>query len=266
MKWLTYEIKRYLLVFLIVFCLITTMLTLSIFYETNFEYLMDQILLILALFAFLITSSILYIKHISIYQTLYYTSNQSDLHHVLRFTVVMSVMISALLLYGISYINIKALLLYESDVLLFMNENISSFAFVLINRMAYEILMMLMVYVFNIFVFSLTTSYAIYLVFYRIKHERIYTEKITLIRTLSYILALQVFYRLFLILISKPIYFLNLNVVGHFKVIEYGNLNLFINVFFIPAMIVFGIEIYRMVLHVKTLEHQSKTVFYEENP
>lgn len=266
MKWLLYEIKRYLLVFFIVIFLITLMLTLSIFYETDFEYRMDQILLILVLFAFLITASILYIKQLSIYQTLYFSSNQSDLKHVLRFTYAMSIMMSVLLLYGILYINLKALLLYESDVLLFMHENISSFTFVFINRMAYEVLMMLLVYAFNIFVFSLTTSYAIYLVFYRIKHERIYTDRVTLLRTLSFILGLQVFYRFFLILISKPLSFLNFNILGHFRLISYGNLNLFINVLFIPSVIVFGLEIYRMLLHVKTLEHQSKTSFYEETP
>jgi hypothetical protein len=118
-------------------------------------------------------------------------------------------------------------------------------------------------YVLNLFIILLTISYGIYLMMYRIKNERIYTIKRTVIQTISGLLFIQIFYRFFIYILDRPLGILDLNHLHYYEVIAYGNNHVFINVFFLPAFLIFGFESYRMISHSRHLEQKIHFQFIE---
>jgi hypothetical protein len=219
---------------------------LSIFYDTRFEFRIDQILLIVLVFGFLVSSIVIKLNQYHNQQVLYYHSEYGRFQRIYSFALTLFVMLMTLLVYGILIINIKASIFYVNSYFGFLNNGIDQFLFVFINRYFYEIIMMVISYTLNVALISITVSYGIYLVMYRIKNERIYSNKITAVKTIFGLLSIQLFYRTLIYILYRPLGFLDFNHLHYYKVLNYESDFLFINFFFIPGFLIFGFEVYRM--------------------
>ena len=246
MKMIKYELRRFLLVAVITLGFISSLMFLSIFYETSLEYEIDQIVLIVALLGFFVSSSLIFIKQYHTQQILYYHSDKPGYMKTYSFTLIMSMFMLGILIYGILLINIKALFAYSSDAYIFLENGIDQYVFVFITKYAYEILMMIFVYVFNIVYLTLVVSYGISLIFYKIKYERLYTNKRTVIISIMWLITIHIFYRLFVFILYRPLGFLNFNHFEYYDLITFGDKFLFINPLFLPAFAIYIFEFYRM--------------------
>lgn len=261
MRILKYEIKRFRLGFYMTLGVITLLMSLSIFYETKFEFVFDQIALLIAIFGFLVTTVVIQVKQYHQQQILYFHSSFSKLKKTYYFCLVLCVLLMTLLLYGILIINLKAIIIYRSDFSQFLENGLDHFVFVFLNRHLWEIVMMLFSYIFNTLIISITVTYGIFLVMHKIKYENIYKIKRTLIGTVFILFLIQVFYRGFIYVLHLKVGFLDFNHVHYYDVISYGNQLLFINVFFLPALLIFGFEFYRMHVHVKQMLTEENRYF-----
>jgi hypothetical protein len=257
MNLLRYEFKRYLLGGIITLAFITVLMILSIFYETSIEYKIDQIVLIVALLGFLVSSIVVYVKQYRMQQVLYYHADNQGFMKTHSFAFTMIFFITTLLIYGIIFINIKALFEYLDDYYIFLENGIDQYVFVFIGKHIYEILMMLFVYIFNIAFLVLVVSYGIFLILHKIKYERIHTNKRTFIINIIGLVLIHTFYRLFIFILYRPLDFLDFNHFRYYDLISYGNKLIFINPLFLPASIIFGFEIYRMQINIKYMVIKS---------
>lgn len=257
MRMLKYELKRFLLGGIITLAFISFLMILSIFYETNLEYAIDQIVLIIALFGFLVYSVVVFIKQYRMQQILYYHADDQGYMRIYSFALTMTIFMLGIFIFGLIIINIKAMIVYLSDYYLFLQNGIDQYVFVFVYKYWYEILMMLFVYVFNILISILVVTYGIFLVNYKVRNERLYTNKKTIIINILWLIGVHIFYRIFIFILYRPLSFLDFNQFSYYDLISYGNKLLFINPLFLPALFVFGLEVYRMYIDVKKLTSES---------
>lgn len=246
MKQLFYELRNYVTVFMLAIGVLTLLFGLSIFYANDFEFRMDQTVLLMILLITFIAMTVIYLKQHDMQDILYYHSKNATLKHTYRFFWSAMIISLGVLLYGLLFINIKASIIYYQDIQGYYSEHIDRFVFTLFKRGFYEMILVVWSYVYNLLILISIVTYGIFIIKQRIKHERIYSHKKTIMLSITGLLSIHIFYRLLIYITYRSLSFLDLNHLTHYDLISYGNHMLFVNALYIPAMLIYFLELARM--------------------
>jgi hypothetical protein len=231
---------------------------LSVFYQNDLEFKMDQIVLIIVMLILLIAITMIQLKNHETQSILYYHSKDSIMKNTYRFFWSVTLILLGVLIYGILIINVKASIIYHHDLQGYYSQDLDQLVFTLIKRRFYEIILMIFSYLFNLVIVTSIVTYGLFIIKYRLKYERIYSHKKTLVLSIMALLGTHFSYRLLIYLSYRSLSMIDVNHMTHFELIPYGNHMLFVNVLFIPAFLMYTLEIYRMKYNIEQIYLQHK--------
>ena len=152
MKQLFYELRNYSIVFMLAISVLTLLFGLSILYANDFEFRIDQTVLLMVLLITFIVMTVIHLKQHDMQDILYYHSKNATLKHAYRFFWSTMLISLGVLLYGLLIINIKASIIYHQDIQGYYIAHLDRFVFTLLKRRFHEIVLVVWSYVYNLMI------------------------------------------------------------------------------------------------------------------